>query len=66
MEHNRLSAYMCTVLQAVYNGLTFCDVPMLTAGVGVVDGVVEVVHPKCILAVLLSLRNVVVLTTTEK
>jgi len=44
-----------------------CGVPVLTTDVGVVavvDGVVEGV--KCILAVLLSLMNVVVLTTTEK
>jgi len=65
MEYNRLSAYMRTVLQ-LYTMGSLCDVPMLTAGVGVVDSVVEVVHPKCILAVLLSLMNVVVLTTTVK
>ena len=44
--------------------------PVLTTDVGVVavvDSVVEGGHPpKCILAVLLSLMNVVVLTTTVK
>ena len=50
----------------LYTIPSLCDIPMLTAGVGVVDSVVEVVHPKCILAALLSLMNVVVLTTTEK
>ena len=39
---------------------------LLTTIVEVMDSVVEVVHPKCILSVLLSLMNVVVLTTTEK
>jgi len=47
-----------------------CGVPVLTTDVGVVrvgDGVMEGVHPpKSILAVLLSLMNVVVLTTTVK
>ena len=47
-----------------------CGVPVLTTDVGVVrvgDGVVEGAHPpKSILAVLLSLMNVVVLTTTVK
>ena len=41
---------------------SLCGVPVLTTDVGVVeDG-----HPKCILAVLLSLMNVVVLTITVK
>jgi len=40
---------------------------LLTTIVGVMESVVEVVHPpKCILSVLLSLMNVVVLITTEK
>jgi len=47
-----------------------CSVPVLTTDVGVVrvgDGAMEGVHPpKSILAVLLSLMNVVVLTTTVK
>jgi len=41
---------------------SLCGVPVLTTDVGVEeDG-----HPKCILAVLLSLMNVAVLTTTVK
>jgi len=40
-----------------------CGVPVLITDVGVGDGVVEGVHPKCILAVLFSLMNVIVLTT---
>jgi len=46
---------------------SLCGVPVLTTDVAVGDGVMEGVHPpKCILAVLLSLMNVVVLTTTVK
>ena len=56
----------CALYCLLYTIPSLCDIPMLTAGVGVVDSVVEVVHPKCILAVSLSLMNVVVLTTTEK
>jgi len=37
-----------------------------TTGLGVVCGIVEMVYSKCILAVLLSLMNVVVMTTTVK
>ena len=44
-----------------------CGGLVLTAGVEVGDGVVEGGHlSKCILVVLLSLMNVVVLTTTVK
>jgi len=49
---------------------SLCGVPVLTTDVGVigvVDGVLEDAHPpKSILAVLFSLMNVVVLTTTVK
>ena len=51
-------------MQYVYS---LCGTSELTTDVRVGDGVMEDAHPsKCILAVLLSLMNVVVLTTTVK
>ena len=55
---------LCTVLYTLGSP---CGGLVLTAGVEVRDGVVGGGHlPKCILVVLLSLMDVVVLTTTVK
>ena len=56
---------MCMNYMPIHYSL--CGVLVLITDVGVGDGVVEGAHPpKSILAVLLSLMNVVVLTTTVK